>query len=128
MNALLRNWGQSDNLLLRVALAARMQDSPDAARLAQALGERFTAAGRRGERLHLAEEARYLLDLKGDARAALAAATENWKSQREPRDAEVLLEAALGAGDHKAAAPALKWLAESGFEDVRLRRLAGQLK
>lgn len=128
VNALLRNWGQSDNLLLRVALAARMQDSPDAARLAQALGERFTAAGRRGERLHLAEEARYLLDLKGDARAALAAATENWKSQREPRDAEVLLEAALGAGDHKAAAPALKWLAESGFEDVRLRRLAGQLK
>ena len=128
VNTLLRNWGQSDNLLLRVALAAKMQNAPDAPKLAQSLGERFAAAGLRGERLHLAEEARYLLDLKGDPNAALAAATENWKSQREPRDAEVLLEAALAAGDRKAAAPALKWLEESGFEDARLRRLAAQLK
>ena len=128
VNALLKDWGQSDNLLLRVALAARMQSSPEAPKLAQSLGERFAAAGLRGERLHLAEEARYLLDLKGDAKAALAAAAENWKSQREPRDAAVLLEAALTAGDRKAAAPALKWLEESGFEDARLRRLAEKLK
>jgi Tfp pilus assembly protein PilF len=128
VNTLLKNWGQSDNLLLRVALAAKMQNAPDAPKLAQSLGERFSAAGMRGERLHLAEEARYLLDLKGDAKAALAAATENWKSQREPRDAAVLLEAAIAAGDRKAAAPALKWLDESGFEDARIRRLAAQLR
>lgn len=128
VNALLKNWGQSDNLLLRVALAAKMQNSSEAPKLAQALGERFAAAGLRGERLHLAEEARYLLDLKGDAKAAVAAATENWKTQREPRDAAALLEAALAAGDRKAAAPALKWLEESGFEDARLRKLAAQLK
>jgi len=128
VNTLLKNWGQSDNLLLRVALAAKMQNAPDAPKLAQSLGERFAAAGMRGERLHLAEEARYLLDLKGDPKAALAAATENWKSQREPRDAAVLFEAAIAAGDRKAAAPALKWLEESGFEDARLRGLAEKLQ
>ena len=128
VGALLKKWGQSDNLLLRVALAAKSQNLPEAPRHAQALGERFAAAGLRGERLHLAEEARYLLELKGDPKAALAAAAENWKSQREPRDARVLLEAALAAGERKAAAPALRWLDESGFEDARLRRLAAQLK
>jgi hypothetical protein len=126
--ALIGKWGQSDNLLLRVALAAKAQALPEARKHAQALSERFAAAGLRGERLHLAEEARYLLDLKGDAKAALAAATENWKTQREPRDAAVLLEAALAAGDRKAASPALRWLEESGLEDARLRKLAAQLK
>jgi len=128
VGTLLRKWGQSDNLLLRIALAAKAQNLPEAQKHAQALGERFAAAGLRGERLHLAEEARYLLDLKGDPSAALAAASENWKSQREPRDAAVLLEAALAAREHKAAAPALRWLEESGFEDARLRRLAARLK
>jgi len=126
--ALIGKWGQSDNLLLRVALAAKAQGLPEARKHAQALSERFAAAGLRGERLHLAEEARYLLDLKGDAKAALAAATENWKTQREPRDAAVLLEAALAAGDRKAAAPVLRWLEESGLEDARLPKLAAQLK
>jgi hypothetical protein len=128
VGALLKKWGQSDNLLLRVALAAKAQNLPEAQKHAQALGERFAAAGLRGERLHLAEEARYWLDLKGDPNAALAAASENWKSQREPRDAAVLLEAALAAGERKAAAPVLRWLDDSGFEDARLRRLAARLK
>ena len=128
VNALLRNWGQSDNLLLRVALAAKMRNAPEAPKYTQMLGERFAAAAARGERLHLAEEARYLLDLKGDAKSALAAATENWKTQREPRDAAVLLEAALAAADRMAAAPVLKWLDESGFEDPRLRKLAAQFR
>ncbi|HTG97881.1 MAG TPA: hypothetical protein VL982_10585 [Burkholderiales bacterium] len=128
VGTLLKKWGQSDNLLLRVALAAKAQNLPEAQKHAQALGERFAAAGLRGERLHLAEEARYWLDLKGDPNAALAAASENWKSQREPRDAAVLLEAALAAGERKAAAPVLRWLDDSGFEDARLRRLAARLR
>jgi Tfp pilus assembly protein PilF len=128
VGALLRNWGQSDTLLLRLALAAKSLGLPETQTYTKNLAERFAAAALRGERLHLAEEARFLLELKGDARAALAAAIENWKSQREPRDAAVLLEAALAAHDPKAAAPALRWLDESGFESARLRRLAAQLK
>lgn len=125
---LLARWGRSDNLLLRLALAARRLGLAEAQKHEQALGERFAAAALRGERLHLAEEARFRLELKGDAKGALAAAAENWNSQREPRDAAVLLAAALAAGDPMAAAPALRWLEESGFESAQLRRLAAQLK
>ena len=125
---LLKDWERSDTLLLRLALAEQSLGLPAAARHAQALGERFAAAALRGEKLHLAEEARYFLDLRRDARAALAAAAENWKSQREPRDARALLEAALAAGERTAAAPVLRWLADTGFEDARLRQLAAQLK
>jgi Tfp pilus assembly protein PilF len=126
--ALLRDWGRSDTLLLRLALAARKLKLPESERYVRTLGERFAAAALRGERLHLSEEARYLLDLRGDARAALAAAALNWRSQREPRDAAVFLEAALAARDPQAAAPVLEWLEASGFEHPRLRRIAAELK
>ena len=126
--ALLKDWQRSDTLLLRLALAEQALRMPEAQPHARALGERFAAAGLRGEKLHLAEEARYLLDLAGDSRAALAAAAENWKSQREPRDALVLLEAAAAARDPAAAAPALRWLEETRYEDPRLQRAAARLK
>jgi Tfp pilus assembly protein PilF len=126
--ALLKRWVRSDTLLLRLALAERALGLPEAAGHTRTLGERFAEASLRGERLHLQEEARYLLDLKGDAPAALAAAAENYQTQREPRDALVLLEAALAAREPAAAAPALKWLDETGFEGTRIREVAGKLK
>jgi len=126
--ALLKTWTRADTLLLRLALAAKALRLPEAQGHVKSLDDRFAASALRGERLHLAEEARFLLDLKGDPKAALAAALENWKTQREPRDAAVLLEAALAAREPKAAAPALRWLEESRFESPRLRRLAAQLK
>jgi hypothetical protein len=125
---LLRSWARSDTLLLRLALAEKALGMAEAEAHIQALGERFAAAALRGERLHMAEEARYLLDLKGDPRAALAVAAENWKAQREPRDAEILLQAAVAAHDAAPAAPALKWLDESGYESERLRSLAARLR
>lgn len=126
--ALLQDWVRSDTLLLRLAIAEQRLGLPAARAHAQALADRFAAAERRGERLHRGEEARFLLDLKGDARGALAVAIENWKDQREPRDALVLLEAAAAARDPKAAAPVLKWLDESRVEGERLRRAAAALR
>jgi len=125
---LLKDWGRSDTLLLRLALAERALKLPSAQQHQRALAERFVDAAQRGERLHLQEEARFLLELKGDARAALAAAAENWKAQREPRDAAILLAAALAAREPEAAGPALAWLESSGFESAKLRRIAGELK
>jgi hypothetical protein len=125
---LLKGWTRSDTLLLRLAQAEKQLGAPDAAAHIQALGDRFAAASLRGERLHMGEEARYLLDLKGDARAALTVALDNWKEQREPRDALVVLEAAAAAKDAKAAAPVLKWLEDSGFESGKMRRIAASLK
>ncbi len=125
---LLQEHSRSDTLLLRLALAERDLGLPGAARRAQSLGERFAAAAARGERLHLAEEARYLLELRADAPAALAAAAENWDSQREPRDALILLEAARAARNPVAAAPVLEWLVRTGFEHPRMRSLAADLR
>jgi len=126
--ALLQDWARSDTLLLRLAIAEQRLKLPAAQAHTQALADRFAAAALRGERLHMGEEARFLLDLKGDARAALAVGLENWKEQREPRDALVVLEAAAAARDAKAAAPVLQWLNDSGFESERLRRVAASLR
>ena len=126
--ALLRERSRSDTLLLRLAIASRALRSRDAEAHARVLGERFAASALRGERLHLAEESRYLLELKGDAKGALAAALENWQDQREPRDALGVLDAAVAARDPKAAAPVLRWLRESGFESERMQRLASALQ
>lgn len=125
---LLENWVRSDTLLLRLALAERALKLPAAKAHEQALADRFAAAALRGERLHMGEEARFLLELKSDPRAALAVAAENWKSQREPRDAAVFLQAAADSGDARTAEPALRWLQESGFESSRLHRLAASLR
>jgi hypothetical protein len=125
---LLKSWGRSDTLLLRLALAEHSLGMRDAAAHVQALADRFAAAALRGERLHMGEESRFLLELKGEPREALAVALENWKEQREPRDAAAVLEAAMAARDAKAAEPVLRWLRESGFESERLTRLAAALK
>lgn len=126
--ALLQDWARSDTLLLRLALAEKSLGLPTAVQRIQSLDDRFTEAGLRGEQLHLQEEARFRLHLKGDARAAVRLAAENWKSQREPRDAAILIEAALAARDPAAAQPALAWLDQSAYEDAALRRLADQLR
>lgn len=125
---LLGNWARSDTLLLRLALAARRLGLKEADRHTRALADRFADAALRGEKLHLQEEARFLLELKGDPRAALAVAAENYRTQKEPRDAQVLMEAALAARDPVAAAPALQWLEATGYEDPRLREAGARLK
>ncbi len=125
--SLLKDWSRSDTLLLRLALGEHALGLPAAKDHIRALDNRFAEAALRGEQLHLQEEARFRLQLKGDAPGAVRLATENWKSQREPRDAAVLLEAALAAHDPRAAQPALDWLLQSGFENRQLRRLAGAI-
>lgn len=126
---LLRGRERSDLLLLRLALAARAAGLPEQAARGAELKARFDAARRRGgDSVHEKEEARYLLAFGGDRERALALAADNYRVQREPADARVLLEAALAARRPAAAAPALRWMAESGIESVVLQGLAAQLK
>ncbi len=126
--ALLRDWVRSDILLLRLALAEKALDAPAAKEHIQALKARFDAAALRGDKLHQQEEARFNLYLLGQKEKALALARENWKLQREPRDARMLLEAALAMNDSGAGKDALEWLERSGHEDPGLRRTAEKLK
>jgi hypothetical protein len=114
-----------DGLLLRHALALRAGGrARDLAPELAELAARFDAGERRGDGVHLREQARFELALRGDARRALAIALRNWDVQKETPDARILLEAALAAHDATAARPVLDWMRGARVEDVRLARLA----
>lgn len=123
----LANWEASDGLLLRLAEAETALKLPAAAKHVQAIADRFAAARLRGDVTHRAEEARFELRLRSQPDVALQLAQANYQVQREPRDARVLLEAALAARQPASAQAVLDWLRSSGFEDLRLRSLAQAL-
>lgn len=136
--ALLKDQQRVDGLLLRYALALKqIQSATAGARTAAAQAEldaavrelqaRFDAAALRGDSVHQREQARFELQLRGDAKTALALAQKNWAVQKEPADLRIVLEAARQAGDRAAAAPALAWMAQSGLEDAAIEPLAIQL-
>ena len=117
LGELMRWMGDDDQAerLLRASLARR----PDDVYTRGVLAELLRDTGRGPEARALAGPV--------DQPARLELAREHWRVQREPADARVLLEAAAVAGDRTAAAPVLAWLAETGFEWPRLRRLAARL-
>ena len=126
--AMLKDKTPSDGLLLRLVLAETEMKSPGAVDRASTLAARYHAAQLRGDTVHQQEEARFRLEVYNDVKNALALAQENWKVQKEPRDARILLESALAAKAPAAAAPALEWLKESRIEDKRLLDLAASLR
>jgi hypothetical protein len=124
---LLAGWERSDILLLRLALAGRAAKDPRAADWVTQLRERFQAAALRGDKLHEQEAARFELDIEGQPAKALDLATRNYGEQKEARDAEILMRAALAAKQPRAAVPALDWLRTSKYEDPVLTGLAEKL-
>jgi tetratricopeptide (TPR) repeat protein len=118
--ALLAGSEAQDPLLLRLAIAGHRLGSPEAARWIQAFDERLRTAERDRDTTHLRERAMYLLDVRGDAAAALESARRNWAVQREPADLRIYARAAERA--HAAADVALlaHWLHETRYEDHTL--------
>lgn len=117
-----------DNLLLRRAQADRRLQSSDAPRSRDALAERFAALHARGDRVHLREEARYTLELVGDAEAALALALEDWAIQKEPLDARIALECAIAAKRPRAVDAIVAWIDRTHLEGTRLATLVRQVR
>lgn len=115
-----------DILLLRRAQAAARSRAPDAKRDADALGERFAALRARGDRVHLREEARYTLEILDRPDAALVLALDDWRVQKEPLDARIVLETALAAHKPAAARDVVDWIAATHLEGERLAALARQ--
>jgi Tfp pilus assembly protein PilF len=126
--AMLKDKTPSDALLLRLAFAERALNLPTAKQREAILAARFAAAQLRGDTVHQQEEARFALHVEKDPKKALTLAQENWKVQREPRDARIFLEAALALKDVTVAKPALQWIENSRIEDRTLTALARQLK
>jgi hypothetical protein len=125
--SLLADWERSDILLLRLALAGKAANHKKAVDWANALRDRFVEAAKRGDRLHEQEAARFELDIENNPKKALALAANNYKLQKEARDAQVLLRSALAVQDAAAAQPALLWLKQSKYEDAQLAELAAGL-
>jgi Tfp pilus assembly protein PilF len=107
---------EDDGLFLRLVLAEAALGTARAPALVARLRERFAASRQRGEAVHQREEARFALYLEHDAARALDLARAGWEAQREPWDARLFLESARAANRPEAAAPALAWLLETGFE------------
>ncbi|MGH8568678.1 MAG: tetratricopeptide repeat protein, partial [Gammaproteobacteria bacterium] len=126
--ALLREETRVDGLLLRLTLAEREIGAPGKDAHIEDLRARFAASRQRGDNLHQGDEARFLLHLLDQPKAALTLAQANWAVQREPRDARILLEAALASAQPEAARPALEMLERTKLQDAALRRLANELQ
>ena len=124
---LLADWERSDILLLRLALAGKTTGDKRSIDWATQLRDRFVAAALRGDRLHEQEAARFELDIEGNAARALKLANANYKIQKEPRDAEILMRAAIAAQQALTAQVAMDWLRTSRYQDPALQALAGQL-
>jgi hypothetical protein len=118
--ALLKGRESLEPLLLRIAIAQKMLRDPGLAQSSERLTAAFAAEAQRGDGVHRREQARFLLDVRGDARAALAAALENWQVQRETEDVLVLVRAAYAAGAPGAAAPAVEFVHRHAVQDARI--------
>ena len=124
---LLEDESRIDPLLLRLALAERRLGAAAFGEHFALLQDRFDAARRRGDSVHLREEARFILHLLDRPGEALELARRNWATQREPADARVLLEAALAADKPMAAQPVFDWFDRTGLEHVGIEALVKRL-
>jgi tetratricopeptide (TPR) repeat protein len=118
--ALLAGSERADPLLLRLALAYRQRADPRLAAAVADLQARFDAARLRGDRVHLREEARFELALRGRPDHALPLALANWAVQKEPADLRILLECARAAGSQEDEQVGRQFLARNRIVDVRL--------
>jgi tetratricopeptide (TPR) repeat protein len=123
VEALLKNETRIDGLLLRRVLALQRLNPKQASGLADMLVARFAASRARGENLHQGEEARFALHVLNDKKTALKLAASNWAVQKEPRDARILLEAAIAAKQLKAANPVIQFVEKMQLDDARLLSL-----
>ena len=125
--ALLKDWTLADPLLLRLALAEQAVNAKSAREHQATLADRYAAARLRGDTTHEQEESRFSLQMSKRPEEALRLAQSNWRIQKEPRDARVLLEAAVALRRPQEAQPVLDWMEQTHIEDWYLRRLAGEI-
>ena len=117
-----------DILLLRRAIAAKVAASPDAAQVAEDLTQRFAASRARGDRIHLREEARFVLAVKNLPDEAVNLALDNWAVQKEPLDARIALEAAVAARQPKASREVVQWVVSTQLQGDKLGQLVSQAR
>ena len=124
---LLAGRSEADIVYLRLAIAGKRLDDARAPHWAALLADRFAASNASGVQLHLREEARFELEVRSDAGTALKLALANWKIQKEPSDARLVLQTALAANDPAAAADVLAFIEKTGLADTRIKPLQDKI-
>jgi tetratricopeptide (TPR) repeat protein len=117
---LLQEETRADTLLLRLTLAEQRLQHKDFNQHAELIKDRIAAAKARGDKVHQGDESRFTLHVLKDGQAALKLAISNWAVQKEPRDARILLEAALVSKQFNAALTVVKFIEQTHLEDARL--------
>jgi tetratricopeptide (TPR) repeat protein len=125
---LLSGCDSMEPLLLRMLIARQMLGERDVAAQQAKLDDAFAIEEQRNEAVHRREQARFLLDIEHRPAAALAAAQENWRVQREPDDLLILLRAAQAAARPDAAKPVMQFLAQQHLQDARLEPYLGSAR
>jgi tetratricopeptide (TPR) repeat protein len=125
---LLAGYESMEPMLLRIVVAQQLLGQEDSALGRATLAAAFEVEQQRGEAVHRREQARFLLDIEQQPGAALAAAQENWRVQREPDDLLILLRSAQAAHRPDAARPALLFMQQQRLEDVRLEPYRQELR
>ena len=118
----------TDALLVQALLASRGLNDGDTQRLADQFENRMNNQALRGESLIERPTMVYLITYGRDNAKGLALAAENWRTQNEPADAVLLVQAALKANQPRLAEPVLGWMATTGYTDPVLKPLADELQ
>ena len=122
----------SDALLVQALLASATLRDGQTARLAALVAQRLQSQALREEALIERPQMVYLIRHQrgnaADLQRGLALAVENWRTQQEPPDAALLVEAALALDQPAQAAPVLDWMQTSGYTDPTLAPLAQALR
>lgn len=118
--ALLKDHEAQDALLLRLAQAGLSLKASQGRRWSEMYAARCEAARRDGDATHLREQARFELEVRGNAAAALQLAEQNWQVQREPADIRILLRAANAAHDPQAIGRITAWIDRNAYQDYTL--------
>lgn len=109
-------------LLLRILAADHTSDAV-AKSAARELSLRMAVDRAEGDFSHAREYARFALDHMGDAALALEMAKENWRAQKEPVDARILVRSAMAAHAPNIIADMRIWVAKTGLQDYSLDAL-----
>jgi Tfp pilus assembly protein PilF len=112
-----------DNSVLRLAIAERKKLGKPGP-YAQMLEARYQASEARGDTVHLREQARFALEVRGDAGRALSLALKDLEVQKEPADLRIVMLAALAAGKPAEGQAAAQFVLKTRAEEPRLVALA----
>lgn len=116
--AMLVPYANQDSLLLRLCMAEDARGGRNREAYAAQMRTRIIASEERKEIVHLRDYATFMLVIEKQASTAFAMASENWKTQKEPADARILIEAARAVGDKAAARAVVQWQRAHGYQDV----------